>query len=1817
MLDVRRAGLRRSLLLLVILAIQGLLPAQSEATDFVTPEQEYKKLVHVRDDIAPLGENPFGESISLYNGELSFRQTDISLPGNGPLIEITRTFSVTGIDEREGRVDRAFSDWELDVPRISTFTAGLQVSKPWVVQTANNYHRCTLFGPPPTVAASNGGSDWEPDTWWHGYQLIVPGAGSQDLLRRTSQNTLSPQMAGMSFPIVTKQNWMVSCLSATDNDPGEAFLAIAPDGTKYTFNHVAYTWASGMQRPIGSGSLLMAQRDFSSQASGNAAQSSGVVSPQVAQDDFVRRAKADMLVTRVEDRFGNYVTYNYSGNDLTSIVGSDGRHIDLTYVSGTHHVQSASIVTPSGSRTWTYTYDSDAFPLLTSVTQPDGGVWGFQMGELASAHEFTLGGTCDIAAKLYDGSFTGTITHPSGLSGTFVVEPLTRGRSAVPKECVGIPTAQGDGPSALIPRVYYPFVLTGKTFSGANISSRAWTYNYSPPNQSWLSECAGGCTTTVWTDVVDPDMRTTRYTFSNKFDVTEGQLINVVSYAGAAGTAVLNQENNTYAATSAGWPAVYGDIMQSRINQGSSQQWSPLVQKSTTTREGDVYTWVAEAFDAYGNTTKTKRFSSVNPSCAAGQNPYRCIEEQTSYLNDTAHWILGLPLQRANLTDNGRVEAQMTYDPSTSVPATRSTFGQFTMSYAFDTHGQLSGFTDGNGHQTLLGNYRFGIPQQINFPDGGVQYFTINDFGQVAASTDPSGNLTSYGYDSAGRLHTVTYPTGDSRAWTSKTYDYFYVAAEQGIGGNHWKRVVTQGDRVDTINFDSMMQPVLVATKSASTGTAISTQTNFDWRGNKTLVSYPVYGTPTVVLSPKGVKTIYDELGRAHQNIQDAEPGVNQGALVTTTDYLSGARVTVTDPRGAVTTTSYQVFDSPTFEKALQVQAPEGVVQVIDRDVYGNPHHLTQSGGGLSITKTMVYDAHNRVCRTAEPESGSTIMDYDAAGNLAWSASGMAVNTSDPDNDCAQTQAPGASRTTMAYDGMNRVTNVVYPAGTPATQFWYTLTGKVQKSESNGVVWTFGYNKLDLLSAQTLSVDGLAWPFRVDYDGNGVVSALTYPDSKTVQFSPDAFGRPTQAGSYATGATYFSNGTLQYLALGNGAEYYAEVNDRQSLKHFSYQKAASVALSEDLAYDANANIVSMTDQVDGQRTKSMTYDGLNRLMSANSPLWGGAETYTYDAVNNIRTVTTAGQLSTYNYGATDNLLHSVSRATDPLSFSYDERGNVINKNGVVLSFDQANRLTQITGLDSFVYDAAGRRVKKSPASGSPTYYAYGQGGTLLWQYDPATTNATDYIYLGKKMVASTVKPDTTVIGNIDGVTTGATATLTGWACSTGLPQSIQVGVYEGPAGTGANIAFVVANQSSEAAVNALCKSTGTAYRFSAVLSDSVRATYANQPIYAYGASPVGNGDNMLTQSGVFTVPPSVSAPPAPSVLNAAAATDMNSINVSWSGAATATSYILQVNWNNNGWNLYYNGAGTSLNAPVSADGTYAWRVQACNTNGCSAFTTSPIVTIAHIPTVPAAISVPATSSGPIAIGWSTSTYQTSYSLEQSFNGGAFGAIYTGANNSFAYTATNTGTYTYRVRACNANGCSGYGPSGSSTITIPPTQAPNIAAPATSSNGCYTVNWGGFAGMASYVMQEQVNGGAWATIANNGSGTLNICGKGNGTYGYRVQGCNAGGCGPFSVTASVTVALIPTTPTGFNITMLSPLTKGRYTATWTAVSGATTYNVEETKPSRPASVIYTGAATTYNGIVTGVTGTVFYRIRACNAAGCSAWSPSYDAEFISG
>jgi YD repeat-containing protein len=1901
------------------------------------PEDEYRKLIKVTQDVQPLGATPFGESISLYDGSLTFDQTDVEEKGIGPDLIIARHFKFAGQDELQLYNQNAFGEWDINIPRITT-QAPVQFNgiDGWMVDsTTNKKAICTQFNKPPPLPGYLGGKvnpdSWTPDQWWHGYQMVIPGAGSQEVMMRFTGDTRVPSISGFTSTAVTRNHWAVGCQSglvAQNDSTREGFVAYSPNGTKYTFNHLAYRPDATMRRDTGDQRI-----------------------------EYVQRTIAAMDVTQIADRFGNTLTYTYDSQDrLTDIKGGDGRWAQLSYVGTTTKVNTITLQPGSShQRVWTYnykTYSLGAAPMpgLQSITLPDGKQWVFNFDALALSYTFTDGQNTTCSGTLTEpvDSFSGSITHPSGLTGTFTLGIRKRGRSNTPKSCqTYLPNITPDqGGYALIPSSWYIQVMLSKKFSGPGMTDQLWTYSYSPPNDSWSTSCTTpACPTTVYTDEAAPDGHVTRSTFSNKWGITESQLISTQTYAGAPGSSVLLQSASYTYGDSSGTPYAprFGYSLQSYVNQDQVNYFTPQTSQVVTQDGADVYTNIVENFDVFAHPVKVIKKGPTGSQ----------VEDTTTYLNNQSLWVIDTPTSQGR---SGLVTSAFTYDPGTALPSAHYVFGTRVMRYSYLSNGLLNTFEDENNNTTSLSAYTRGIPTSIAYPDATFMSVGVDEFGQITSIRNPRGNTTSYQYDAMGRLSQVTYPTNATEAWAPQVIKFDVYPAARGINGPHWERWVTQGTRKSVTYYDAEFRPILADVSSTSGAPLVTSANSYDYRGSKTFTSFPMDGAQTITsltAATNGTATTYDGLGRpTHTQV----PISATQFATTTTNYLSGARVQSIDALGHSTVTAFQVFDAPSQDSPTQVVAPEGVTQTIVRDDFGNPKSIAQSGTGVTpLEKDFVYDSMMRLCRTYEPESKNTVMSLDLAGNLLWSATGQTVSAT----DCGIAGVVEGVKTKRTYNAVNQVTQIVYPGGTPAVTNQY-LNGKLQQAQSGTSTWTYTYNLLDMLSGETLSLDGYNWGFGYGFDAAGAMSVVQYPDQQFVHFAPDALGRPTQAESYVGSAAYYPDGVLSSLRFGNGTVLTQQQNARHLPGYFKYALAGSPLVEEVLAYDLNANLLTVTDNAGGQRTKTFTYDGLNRLTSANG-LWG-METYTYDALNNITSKVSPDLSQAFQYDGT-NRLSQVRDGSGNVraSYTYDDHGNLRMRTSslagasMTLNFDGAERLASVDGRDSYIYDASGRRVKKVTNGDATTYYVYSNDGKLMWQYDPLTAFATRYVYLGGKLVAE-ASVDTSAFSqsqinvtlalagpptlSADGLTVSVpidianngTVTLTSTsrdpvhlaarafnAAGTLLsevapranipnvaPGTHAVATFVGPASQMINngsIVKLILLQEGVAWFDAwgvqpvavgpfsscattsvyLCNtayplqpneatSTLTVLAAPTLSSDGqmmvATIDVANRSYISFsstGTYPINLGNHLGDTSGntqvwdigrasLPVIPPgghaslSIGAPtagatgngqtvqfelvqegqnwfrsfgfPAISVgpygtLIVPASSTSPSYPVQWTAVPGASSYTLQEQVNGGAWSTVQSANILSWTASGRMPATYGYRMTPC-ASSCGAYSAVKSVSVISAPPAPAAISVPATSSGNIAIGWSTAQYATSYSLEASLNGGAFAAIYGGAPNSYAYTAPGSGTYTYRVRASNAVGYSGYSPSGSSVITFPPTQAPNIAVPASSNNGCYTVNWGGFAGMTSYVMQEQVNSGAWTTIANNGSGTLPICGKVNGAYHYRVQGCNAGGCGPWSAAATVTVALIPAVPIGLSLVQTAPLYKGRYTLSWNAASLATTYEVQMKTTTTGWNTVYQGSATNAAGILISTTGTVQFEVHACNPAGCSAWSAPVSGQWQS-
>ncbi|QLQ27771.1 MAG: hypothetical protein HZT39_05335 [Pseudoxanthomonas sp.] len=836
--------------------------------------------------------------------------------------------------------------------------------------------------------------------------------------------------------------------------------------------------------------------------------------------------------------------------------------------------------------------------------------------------------------------------------------------------------------------------------------------------------------------------RVTRFTFGTGLDVNEGRLLATEVLSGST---VLRRVANVYVtdaeATSLGFAP---EIGTNRLpGQPLSTKTRP-VREQVTTLDGTQFESYTLNYDAHARPTRVRERSRI-----AGVDQHARVQV-LAYHDHLPSWTVG-QLQSKEIEGSGSKTFELSFHTSSALPATLSKHGLLVESYTYGADGNLATVKDGLNQTTTLGDWYRGVPRAVGFPDGTSVSATLDASGNITSVTNELGFTTSYAYDAGGRVSQVTHPSGDSVAWAPTTISTVPVAAvEYGIPAGHWRQTVSTGNARRITYFDGFWRPRLVHEYDTSNvaGTQRFTVQDYDADGRASFSAYPVSSLSTVADAQPGTWTLYDLLGRPTSVSQDSEHGL----LTTTTEYLSGFRQRVTNPRGHATTITYQAFDQPDTGAPVLIEAPAGQTTAIARTVRGEPISLTRSGtwsgGSQSLTRSYVYDAHRRLCKTLEPETGATVMGYDAASNLTWTAAGLALpGTSDascgPDRTAAYSSGRRVDRT---YDARHRLTTLAFPDGNGNQTWTYTADGlpasitTLNSYGTSSVVNSYSYNKRRLMTAEAVDMPGwYNWTLQYAYNTNGHLSAQTYPSGLVVGYAPNALGQATQAGSYATGVQYHPNGAIKQFTYGNGLVHTMVQNARQ-LPARSTDTGG--ALDHEYGYDGNGNVVATIDHNDSTRSRWMAYDPLDRLTDANAAMFGGDHwhRFTYDALDNLRSWKLGGvkDYANYVYDASNRLTAIQNTGGSTLhTLSYDVQGNVTAKDAASYTFDYGNRLRLGTGpggSEGYRYDGHGRRALAwVPAGATLSFYAF--NGQLLYQHSTPKARALDHIYLAGSLVA--------------------------------------------------------------------------------------------------------------------------------------------------------------------------------------------------------------------------------------------------------------------------------------------------------------------------------------------------------------------------------------------------------------------------------------------------------------------------------------------------
>ncbi|WP_202841027.1 RHS repeat domain-containing protein [Luteimonas saliphila] len=715
-----------------------------------------------------------------------------------------------------------------------------------------------------------------------------------------------------------------------------------------------------------------------------------------------------------------------------------------------------------------------------------------------------------------------------------------------------------------------------------------------------------------------------------------------------------------------------------------------------------------------------------------------------------------------------------------AMPSKTYSFGKPQETFSYETAvagqlGTLKTIADGNNNVTTLSSWKRGIPQSIKYPatpeapSGATQTAVVDDNGWIRSINDEMNSKTCYDHDLMGRVKKITYPSEtqanvcNTSKWAETTIDFSGGhAGTYGLPTGHWRRTMLTGNGRKIVFYDALWRPVVEQTLDLGdpNNTVSAAFIRYDAAGRPSFRSYStrVHGTTSYLdQTLKGTHTVYDALDRVTQVRQDWE---GTGQLTTTTEYLAGFQTRVTNPRNHQTlTTLYQTFDEPSYDLPRGINHPEGAFTEIHRDIFGKVTALKRrnANGSVALTRSYAYNVNQELCRSVEPETGATVMGYDGAGNLTWSAAGLPASTAC--HTTGNTTTINARKAARTYDGRNRLTALTFPGDGLGNQTWTyhadglpsVVTTRNDITGAQQAVNSYTYNRRRLLTRENLQFGTVfTWPVDYAYNGNGHLSSLTW-HGLPVNYAPNALGQPTQAGTFATGVSYHPNGGIKQFTYGNGITHTLTQNARglpDTSCDFYGSCGASAFLYDGYDYDQNGNVKAISDGRTGNHgNRTMTYDGLDRLTKvvsgngSSNPMFGTA-TYTYDVLDNLTGTNVTGgnqpRNHYYCYDATwrlTNVKTGSCSGTTVMGLGYDVQGNLANQSGRTYAFDFGNRLRSNSGspASNYAYDGHGRRVLDQVGTGKK-YTHYLQDGRLSMTADERLGKVAEYVYLQGSLV---------------------------------------------------------------------------------------------------------------------------------------------------------------------------------------------------------------------------------------------------------------------------------------------------------------------------------------------------------------------------------------------------------------------------------------------------------------------------------------------------
>ncbi len=642
------------------------------------------------------------------------------------------------------------------------------------------------------------------------------------------------------------------------------------------------------------------------------------------------------------------------------------------------------------------------------------------------------------------------------------------------------------------------------------------------------------------------------------------------------------------------------------------------------------------------------------------------------------------------LTDNASGTKWNFFDNSFSFNnSVTDRYGNTVWYAAAGSGGSLSKITDANGREYPVTTDSSGRVTKIAVPTaqfaGGVEWqYGYNAGGDLTTVTDPEGYVTTY-----------TYTGSDLTKITDGRNNETHIAYEaQGRVSTVTRKLdaVTANDVVTTYSYPAVDSACDKTSGGGADPRVVGKTIVTDPNNNATTYCYAHSGAVVKALKTVNGNTqitdnTYTSVGNLSKITGFSGTGnFDQQFSFSTTAGLENNLEKITGGEGEETSFTYLAGGgSDPLEKYRVDYAKDPQNNEIDYryDVDGNVDRVDNSAAGAGTQNVELN--YNTTVGSAE------------RGVLNWSKDG------------------NGNQTTYDYDGLQRLNRITTASPTllPDTTFTYDGLSRIKTvTDGRGKVTTYGYDKLDRIT--TVSDNGsITQTF--GYDANGNNTTRTEP-GKTSSYTYDKLNRKTAEtfpGSVTNGYTWDKNSNLKTLtdSTGTATYTYDEVGRMKSINApgFSGNDTTSYAWTEPTTSGATTSWRTATLPGGGKIKETFDRSGklTETLVTNSSAVQKLKRTYGY--VLSSDPTRKRAQLVT----GTEQLATS-----DPLtnkSYAYDASGRLVEAKAMDAAFAQ-------TSKDTFDYDGAGNRLRRTRVVGSTTSYLTAGFNAVNQQCWKSTTN---------------------------------------------------------------------------------------------------------------------------------------------------------------------------------------------------------------------------------------------------------------------------------------------------------------------------------------------------------------------------------------------------------------------------------------------------------------------------------------------------------------